>query len=69
MSDDVEKQLTRQQMIWEGLYGPPQAAEMVARAREALAADPSLDVADVLAGLDPDDEDLDDGGLSRPGVG
>jgi hypothetical protein len=70
MSDDLEGRLSRQQMIWAGMYGPARADDMVAEARRRLDADPGLDVAAVVAALDPDDDDDDDAaGLSRPGVG
>ena len=69
MSDDLEARLSRQQMIWSGMYGPVRADELVAEARDRLAADPQLDLAAVVKELDPDDEDTDEAGLSRPGVG
>lgn len=69
MSDDLEARLSRQQMIWSGMYGPVRADELVAEARDRLAADPQLDLAAVAKELDPDDEDTDEAGLSRPGVG
>ena len=70
MSDD-ERELSRQEQIWAGLYGPPRAAALVAEARERLAADPAGDVRTILADLEPsdDDGDLDEAGTMRPGVG
>lgn len=70
MSDDLEAKLSRQQMIWEGMYGPARAGEMVGEARDRLAADPALDPGSVFRAVDPDDDEGDDeAGLSRPGVG
>lgn len=69
-SADVDKALTRQELIWGGLYGPPRAAALVAEARERHGADPSLDIADVIAALEPDDDmDPDEVGTYRPAVG
>jgi hypothetical protein len=69
MTDDLDARLNRQQMIWAGMYGPARSDEMVAAARERLTADPGLDPSVVFKALDPDDEDTDEAGMSRPGVG
>lgn len=69
MTDDLDALLNRQQMIWAGMYGPARADEMVAAARQRITTDPGLDPAAVFRALDPDDEDSDEAGLSRPGVG
>ena len=67
---EIDKALTRQELIWGGLYGPPKAAELVAEARRQLEADPGAEIAEVLQALDPDDEiDADEAGTYRPAVG
>ena len=67
MSD--EQELERQLTIWAGLYGPARAGEMVSELRARCEADPDRSVRDLAAEMDPDDDDWEEGGLSRPGVG
>lgn len=69
MSDDLEPKLTRQLAIWTGLYGPAKAESLTEELRVRMTADPDADVAGVVAALDPDDEDWEESGLSRPGFG
>lgn len=69
MTTDHDNEVDRQLMIWSGLYGPAKAAEMAAALRERLRAEPDADVASVVAELDPEDEDWEESGLSRPGFG
>ncbi len=73
MSDDPgtdrAPELDRQLAIWTGLYGPMRAGELVAELRDRLADEPDRPVAELAAELDPDDEDWEEGGLARPGVG
>lgn len=67
---EIDKALTRQELIWGGLYGPPRASALVAEARQQLEADPDADIAAVLHSLDPDDDiDADEAGTYRPAVG
>lgn len=67
---EIDKALTRQELIWGGLYGPPRAATLVAEARQQLEADPELEIVAVLEALDPDDAiDADEAGTYRPAVG
>ncbi len=67
---DIDKALIRQEQIWAGLYGPPKAAELVAEARRRFAAEPTVEVATVLATVEPDDDiDPDEAGTYRPAVG
>ncbi len=71
MDHDDEKQLARQEQIWAGLYGPPGAADLVAKARELRRSEPDLDIRQVLLAVEPDDDDddVDEAGTMRPGVG
>lgn len=67
---DDDRALARQEQIWGGLYGPPGAAELVAKARAARAEDPDADIADIIRSVEPaDDGDVDEAGTMRPGVG
>jgi len=67
---ELEKALDRQLAIWTGMYGPAKAAELVAELRaRATAAENDRTLADLAREVDPDDEDWEEGGLSRPGVG
>ena len=67
---EIDKALTRQELIWGGLYGPPRAAEMVADVRQRLATDPQLDIGEAIRAADPDDDiDADEAGTYRPAVG
>ncbi|MGI9615588.1 MAG: hypothetical protein ACR2QO_21930 [Acidimicrobiales bacterium] len=66
----MEKGLDRQLAIWTGMYGPARATEMVAALRaRATADDNDRPLVDLAKEIDPDDEDWEEGGLSRPGVG
>ena len=69
VTGDLEAQLTRHEAIWAGLYGPPRAKELVEEVRAHLASDSSIELSALVAELDPDDEDWEEGGLARPGVG
>ncbi len=65
-----EKALARQEQIWAGLYGPPGAADLVAKARQARRNDPAGDITAIIRSVEPDDEgDPDEAGTMRPGVG
>lgn len=55
-------------MIFENMYGPVRAAEMIHRVEEILHVQPGRTVESVAAEVD-DDDDLDDAASSRPGVG
>jgi hypothetical protein len=70
MSSD-ESEYTRQEQIWGGLYGPPQAVELLAQARDYRAEHPEMDIREVFKAVEPSDEDddPDEAGLARPGVG
>lgn len=67
MSTD-EAEYARQEQIWAGLYGPPTAAELIAKARAVREGDSSTPIRDILASVEPshDDEDLDEAGTMRP---
>lgn len=68
MSDEAG--FARQEQIWAGLYGPPGAAEMIAQARAHRANNPEMDLKDVFAAVEPDDDfDPDEAGAARPGFG
>lgn len=54
-------------MIFENMYGPVRAAEMIHRVEEILHVQPGRTVESVAAEVD--DDDLDDAASSRPGVG
>ena len=63
----LAKGLDRQLAIWTGMYGPARAAELVAELRgKALADENHRPLADLAREVDPDDEDWEEGGLSRP---
>ncbi|MGB5757281.1 MAG: hypothetical protein WBM50_10230 [Acidimicrobiales bacterium] len=65
-----DKALARQEQIWAGLYGPPGAADLVAKVREARSSDPAGDINAIIRSVEPDDEgDPDEAGTMRPGVG
>lgn len=66
---ELEQQLARQETIWAGLYGPIRAGELVSVLRRRLGEEPAADIAKLVDELDPPDEDWEEGGLSRPGVG
>ena len=67
---ELEKALDRQLAIWTGMYGPAKATELVAELRNRAEADENdRPLADLAREVDPDDEDWEEGGLSRPGVG
>ena len=55
-------------MIWENMYGPSRAHEMIHKAEELLHLQPGRTVESVALEID-DDDDLDDAAASRPGVG
>jgi hypothetical protein len=66
----LEKALDRQLAIWTGMYGPAKATELVSELRSrAIADETDRPLADLVREIDPDDEDWEEGGLSRPGVG
>lgn len=69
MTTDLEAQLQRQQTIWTSLYGPAKAQDLADQLRAQMTADPKADLAAVVAALDPEDEDWEESGLSRPGFG
>ena len=69
VSTDHAKEVDRQLMIWSGLYGPAKAGEMAAALRERLEDEPDANIATIVAQLDPEDEDWEESGLSRPGFG
>lgn len=68
-----EKEFTRQEQIWAGLYGPPQAAGLIAKARALRAEQPGADLRALLHSVEPVDEDDDNEadaiGIARPGFG
>ena len=64
----MARTIDQQRMIWENMYGPARAAEMIHKAEELLHLQPGRTVESVAAEVDPDD-DLDDAASSRPGVG
>ena len=67
MTSQHEAKLNRQEQIWAGLYGPPQAKALIDEARAALAADPDADLDAILADLEPADEiDTEEAGTMRP---
>ncbi len=67
---ELVKGLDRQLTIWSGMYGPARAAALVDELRsKALADESGRSLADLAREVDPDDEDWEEGGLSRPGVG
>jgi hypothetical protein len=69
VTDDLLPQLDRQQTIWTGLYGPQRAQQLRDELEARLSADPDTDLADLVAQLDPEDEDWEESGLHRPGFG
>lgn len=64
----MARTIDQQRMIWENMYGPARAGDMIAEAEALLATDPTRTVEQVAAQVD-DDDDLDDAAASRPGVG
>lgn len=65
-----DEQIDRQLAIWTGLYGPARANDMTEELRRRAADDPGRALAELVAEIDPDDDDdWESGGLSRPGVG
>jgi hypothetical protein len=64
----MARTIEQQRMIWENMYGPTRAAEMIHKAEELLHLQPGRTVESVAAEVDPDD-DFDDAASSRPGVG
>ena len=67
---DHQAALSRQEQIWGGLYGPPQARELIAEVSRILDAEPDAEPADVFARVEPqDDTDWDEAGTNRPGFG
>lgn len=72
MSTDAdEREFSRQEQIWAGLYGPPRAAELIAAARALRAEKPDADLKALLRSVEPDDDEdeADAIGIARPGVG
>ena len=69
MTPDQEQEIERQLTIWTGLYGPVRAGQLVHELRARCEAEPGRDARELAAEIDPDDEDWEEGGLSRPGVG
>ena len=65
----MARTIDQQRMIWENMYGPARAAEMIHKAEELLHLQPGRTVESVAAEVDDDDDDLDDAASSRPGVG
>ena len=64
---DIDGELARQEQIWAGLYGPPEAKRLIDLARERLQADPDADVRALLRSMEPsDDFDEDEAGTMRP---
>ncbi|MFT7598081.1 MAG: hypothetical protein ACI8TP_001002 [Acidimicrobiales bacterium] len=61
----------RQQQIWTGLYGPSTSADLVEKARQHRASHPDLAIREVFRAIEPSDEDddPDEAGMARPGVG
>jgi hypothetical protein len=70
MSND-EPEYARQEQIWGGLYGPPQAAELITAARAHREQHPDMPIREVFAAVEPSDadDDPDEAGMARPGVG
>ena len=64
----MARTIEQQRMIWENMYGPKQAAEMIHKTEELLHLQPGRTVESAAAEID-DDDDLDDAAASRPGVG
>ncbi|MGH1492358.1 MAG: hypothetical protein ACRBK7_23715 [Acidimicrobiales bacterium] len=66
---DVEAAFDRQEQIWGGLFGPPQARKLIDEARAQLQDKPGADVVEVLRSIDAglhDDDDPDEAGTMRP---
>ncbi|GEM_PF-4104155 len=65
----MARTIEQQRMIWENMYGPARATEMIHKAEELLHLQPGRTVESVASEVDPEDDDLDDAASSRPGVG
>lgn len=66
----MARTIDQQRMIWENMYGPSRAADMIHRAEELLHLQPARTVESVATEVDDvDQDDLDDAASSRPGVG
>jgi hypothetical protein len=55
MTADLEARLTRQGLIWDNLYGPPNSRTMVDRVRQLV--DDGVDVDDAIADVEGEDDD------------
>lgn len=67
MSTD-EAEYARQEQIWAGLYGPPTAAELIAKAKAVRETDAATPIREILASVEPtdDDDNTDEAGTMRP---
>jgi hypothetical protein len=55
MSADTDARLTRQGLIWDNLYGPPNSRTMVAEVRRLI--DDGMGFDEAIARVEPDDDD------------
>lgn len=66
MSTD-EAEYVRQEQIWAGLYGPPTATELIAKARAVRESDTTSPIREIFRAVEPaDDGDVDEAGTMRP---
>lgn len=65
--ENDDRELTRQEQIWAGLYGPATAAELVAAARAMRVDKPDADIREIVRSVEPEgDDDTDEAGTMRP---
>jgi hypothetical protein len=67
MTADVEARLTRQGLIWDNLYGPPNSRTMVEQVRQLLAQGVEVGAAIARVEGDGNDDDADDFIVPRHG--
>ena len=66
MSTD-EAEYVRQEQIWASLYGPPTAAELIAKARTMRETDTSSPIREIFAAAEPEEDgDIEEAGTMRP---
>jgi hypothetical protein len=63
------REYARQEQIWAAMYGPAGAADLLEKARVHRASHPDMAIREIFREVEPSDDDSDEAGLSRPGVG
>lgn len=65
-----KSEYARQEQIWAAMYGPAGAADLLKKARVHRASHPDMAIREIFRAVEPsDDDDPDEAGLARPGVG